>query len=672
MCSFVVGVLLSCLVARTAGKRGTDSNMVSFHSSEASSFEVKLNDLPYNKKFESDVLTRCVGSSHASTALRADWQAQLSQIKMDLDFEYIRFHGLLDDDSSFSQLFKFILFQNQRITIPFKDFFFSLCNTVSVVIKNRNLDVFAQTPSFQSCIFKPHVDYCDPPGPVFNASSKEDCCTLCYKSSTGLPNPCVAAVYAPEGKCYTKLATNCPLNKTSLDIQACITNRTSPKGYMYSWVNIFKVFDFLRSIKMRPVVELSFMPSLLASEPTLVGFWYRGGRSPPRDFAEWQDFIKQLTEALIGRYGADELRKWYFEIWNEPNCGFYATAPCCGPTCGNQTAYMELFKSTYDAIKSVDAKLQVGGPATAQLAWLDDFIESAAEQNCRPDFVSSHLYPTDPFISQDRNGFATAIEEAVKTIQTSAAKVHQNPAPPLLITEFNCGLGINCADAPYAGSFVAHHTIMAQKTTKEIRLQSYWTFSDIFEEQGQVPSEFSQAFGMQSINGIPKPVYRALELIKRLHPVSFPVIEQITNNTTTANTSVEVVATMQNTSSSSKLKSVEILVTNHVGGPARQPSPSDPAVNVTLYFTNNIPIGHVIEIRRVDANHSNALNLYNNVLDRPPYPSAPQIASLNKASLIHVEHLKPTIIDMQDWQLSLNVPSFSVTSISFNVSVEEL
>ena len=223
--------------------------------------------------FNSDILTRCVGSSHAATALRADWQKQLAKIQADLGFEYIRFHGLLDDD-------------------------------MSVVLKSKLLK--DTDPAKQPCEFVSRRDYCDPAGPVLNASSPKECCELCYNTSTGLPEPCIAAVYTPDGLCYTKLGTNCPLNKTDPNITACITNRRTPRGFMYSFVNIFKVFDFLRSIGMRPVVELSFMPSLLSSDPTHTGFWYRGGRAPPKDFADWRDLIKQLVTALVDRYGLDE------------------------------------------------------------------------------------------------------------------------------------------------------------------------------------------------------------------------------------------------------------------------------------------------------------------------------------------------------------------------------
>lgn len=202
------------------------------------------------KPFVSDTVLKCFGSSHAATALRSDWQAQLTKVQRDLGTEFVRFHGLLDDDMSVVLEYK---------TIHSDD--------------DIGAEGAAQMAVSKNCTFKPHVDYADPAGPVVNVSSQAECCAACYNTPTGLPQPCVAAVYTDGGQCYTKLSTSHPVSKPNVGVTACVTDRPSPKGFMYSWVNVFKVFDFLRSINMRPVVELSFMPSLLASDPTSVGFW---------------------------------------------------------------------------------------------------------------------------------------------------------------------------------------------------------------------------------------------------------------------------------------------------------------------------------------------------------------------------------------------------------------
>jgi xylan 1,4-beta-xylosidase len=339
---------------------------------------------------------------------------------------------------------------------------------------------------------------------------------------------------------------------------------------MFSFVNIFRVFDFLLSIDMKPVVELSFMPSLLATDPTEVGFWYRGGHSPPKDFNEWRSLISELTTALIDRYGLAEIKSWYFEVWNEPNCGFYdSESECCGPTCGNKTAYLDLFTNTFAAIKSVEKSLRVGGPATAQLGWLDTFLTGAVGAGATPDFLSSHLYPTDPHINHSRTGMNEAFEAAAALVKTTSATLKLDAPPPLLITEFNCGLGLECADAPYAASFIALQAIAAQSTTESIVFESYWTFSDIFEEQGQVPSEFSQAFGAQSINGVPKPVYRAMQLVKRLQPRRVAVAAPLSPPPALDGLVTTAEAAPPTTPGAAPTVRVEALVVNHVGGPPK-------------------------------------------------------------------------------------------------------
>jgi hypothetical protein len=252
-------------------------------ASTATVFNVDLSQPPV--PFASDVLTRTFGSSHASTALTTDWQAQLKKVHDDLGTEFVRFHGLLDDDMS--------------VVIP-------------------SAPVLAPTPT-HNCTFVAHRDYSDPAGPVLDATSAQECCTLCYEASTGLPQPCIAAVFA-AGKCYTKLAANHPYDVPGGAQTACVTSRPSPAGFSFSFTNIFRVFDFIVSIGMRPLVELSFMPSLLATDPSDVGFWYRGGHSPPKRWDDWTLLLTELVRALELRYGAEEVRSWYFEVWNEPNC----------------------------------------------------------------------------------------------------------------------------------------------------------------------------------------------------------------------------------------------------------------------------------------------------------------------------------------------------------------
>src|SRR5581483_6686858 len=86
----------------------------------------------------------------------------------------------------------------------------------------------------------------------------------------------------------------------------------------YSFHNIDRIYDFLRSIEMRPMVELSSMPQALASGDKTV-FHYHANVTPPKDYNAWGTLVSKLAQHWIDRYGAQEVSLWPIEVWNEPN-----------------------------------------------------------------------------------------------------------------------------------------------------------------------------------------------------------------------------------------------------------------------------------------------------------------------------------------------------------------
>lgn len=91
------------------------------------------------------------------------------------------------------------------------------------------------------------------------------------------------------------------------------------EGYLFSFFNIDRIFDFLLRIGMRPFVEIGFMPSLMASG-TQTWSHYRANVTPPKKWSDWSDLIVAFMKHLIDRYGLNEILTWNFEVWNEPNC----------------------------------------------------------------------------------------------------------------------------------------------------------------------------------------------------------------------------------------------------------------------------------------------------------------------------------------------------------------
>ncbi len=198
---------------------------------------------------------------------------------------------------------------------------------------------------------------------------------------------------------------------------------------LYSFFNADQVMDFLLSIGMRPFVELSFMPEMLASGHNTV-FHYRGNVTPPASMDDWGTLIAALVGHWVDRYGAAEVGQWFFEVWNEPNLAGFWT--------GTRDDYFALYRATALAIKRVDPTLRVGGPVTAAGAWIDAFLEFCRTQDVAVDFVSTHFYPTDALgaIGQDTE---TQLATGPRDAMLSQARTTRAAAGdrPLYYTEWS-------------------------------------------------------------------------------------------------------------------------------------------------------------------------------------------------------------------------------------------
>lgn len=282
---------------------------------------------------------------------------------------------------------------------------------------------------------------------------------------------------------------------------------------VYSFYNADQICDFLLSIGMKPFMELSFMPSTLSSGGDIV-FHYKGNITPPRDYAAWGTLIKKLVGHWVERYGQEETRAWFFEIWNEPNLSAFWT--------GTQLEYFNLYKTAAEAIKAIDPELRVGGPATAQNAWIPEFLSFCEKEGAPVDFVSTHHYPTDAFgkPGDDTITQLSLSRRSVLRDEAATAKSQANEKP-LYYTEWSTSSNPfdTLHDRLYAAAYIAKTVLEARGIVEGY---SYWTFSDIFEENYFSSTPFHGGFGLMNIYGIPKPAYRAYEL---LHHLGFELLK---------------------------------------------------------------------------------------------------------------------------------------------------
>lgn len=280
---------------------------------------------------------------------------------------------------------------------------------------------------------------------------------------------------------------------------------------VYNFSYIDQIYDGLLAAGVRPFVEISFMPNKLAAKDMPHVFWYKPNVSPPKDWVKWDALIRAFARHLIDRYGIDEVAQWYFEVWNEPNLDFWGGEP-------KQATYWELYDHTATTLHAVSDRLRVGGPATAQAAWVDDFIRHCAEKKVPLDFVSTHVYANDPPanvfgsdgpVSRDKF-VCKAVDKVHNQIKSSAM-----PTLPLFWSEFNASYMTepDVTDSTYMGPWLAD-TI--RQCDGLVDMMSYWTFSDVFEEQGVVKTPFYGGYGLLAEGGIPKPAFNAFKLLHTL------------------------------------------------------------------------------------------------------------------------------------------------------------
>jgi xylan 1,4-beta-xylosidase len=281
---------------------------------------------------------------------------------------------------------------------------------------------------------------------------------------------------------------------------------------IYNFSYIDQIYDGLLENKTRPFIELSFMPKKLTSDPSaLHPFWYKQNVAPPKDWNKWEQMIESFTRHLIDRYGIEEVAQWYFEVWNEPNIDFWAGDP-------KEATYYELYDRAARAIKRVSPHLRVGGPATAQAALVDRFLAHCKEKNVPVDFASTHVYGNDK--AEDVFGTHEQISRN-RMVCRAVKKVHEQiaasafPKMPLIWSEYNASYMNEPAvtDTAFMGPWLADTVRQCDGLTA---MMSYWTFSDVFEEQGVVKTPFYGGFGLLAEGGIPKPAFNAFALLHRL------------------------------------------------------------------------------------------------------------------------------------------------------------
>ncbi|SRR5579885_640287 len=254
---------------------------------------------------------------------------------------------------------------------------------------------------------------------------------------------------------------------------------------LYDFTAIDNIYDHLLNLGLRPIIELSFMPRDLATSPAKTVFTYGALISLPRDWRAWEELVYRFASHLVERYGIAEVSRWGFEVWNEANLEVFWT--------GSQQDYFKLYQLAARAIKAVDSRLLVGGPATAAAGWLGDFLQFVRRAQVPLDFLSTHTYGNLPL--DVRRLLATPDFDHVRVWWTEWGVSPTHFAP------------VN--DSVFSAAFLLHGM---KRTQGKADMLAYWVLSDHFEELGRAPRLFHGGFGLLTIGNLRKPRYWALAL----------------------------------------------------------------------------------------------------------------------------------------------------------------
>jgi xylan 1,4-beta-xylosidase len=408
---------------------------------------------------------------------------------------------------------------------------------------------------------------------------------------------------------------------------------------LYSFFNADQIVDFLLSIGMKPFVELSFMPTALASGKKTV-FDYQANVTPPKDYKQWANLIGNLVSHWVDRYGLAEVRDWFFEVWNEPNLRAFWT--------GTQRDYFKLYRYAADAIKRIDQSLRVGGPATAKSEWIEEFLNFCERNNVPADFISTHQYPTDALGNEDDDTELQLFGSQRGLMREMAQDTRRlSNGKPVYYTEWNSSSNPRdpLHDESYAAAF-AVSTIMETKGLVEG--YSFWTFSDIFEENYFPSIPFHGGFGLLNLHGIPKPTYRAFEL---LHGVG---TEQLLVDGLHETVDCSVIR---------KDTGLTVVLTNHT-----TPGHSIESEQIDLRL-NTAAKPSEAHIQRIDREHVNPKLVWEE-MGQPEYLTNLDVERLQQASLL-AKKRQPLSYEDGTIVLRTELPAHAVAAITIDLPHRE-
>jgi xylan 1,4-beta-xylosidase len=440
---------------------------------------------------------------------------------------------------------------------------------------------------------------------------------------------------------------------------------------VYSWVIVDQIFDTFRAAGVKPLVEIGFMPKALSTHPepyrhdfprTPVGDIYTGWAYPPKDYQKWSELVYQFVHHLRERYGDDEVKTWLWEVWNEPDIGYWKGTP---------EEYLKLYDFAVNGVLRALPEARIGGPDTTGPGnakasdFLHEFLEHCAHQkNYANGKIGSHL----DFISFHPKGSPTwqgdyvqmgisrqlaAIENGFK-ITASFPEWRQTP---IILGESDpegcaaCSAQEHPQNLYRNGPLYGAYTVEVLNNILELARQEHinflgavtWAFE--FEDKPAFAG-----FRELATNGVDKPVLNAFRMLGLLGDERVKVTSsgalataEVVSAGVRTQPDVNAIATRKD-----KDREVEILVWNYHDDDL--PFPAAP-IELTITGLPTNTKRALVEHFRVDSDHSNAFTAWKE-MGSPQSPNEHESERLQSAGQLQLLS-SPAWVEMQQGSIKL-------------------
>jgi len=446
---------------------------------------------------------------------------------------------------------------------------------------------------------------------------------------------------------------------------------------VYDWTLLDRIFDTYLECGIRPYVEIGFMPKdLSVKREPYQHRWtpsaryeeiYTGWAYPPKDYGKWAELVYQWAKHCVQRYGRSEVETWYWQVWNEPNIGYWQ---------GTFEEFCRLHDTAIDAVRRALPTARVGGPDVAGSGgqFQKDFLRHCLEGTNRAtgqmgtplDFVSFHAKGAPRFVDGHvRMGIAghlRTIEDGFRII----ASFPQLQGRPVIIGESDpegcaacqgehLGYRNGTMYSSYTAAVFARKYELAERYGINLEGALTWAFQ--FEGQ-----PFFAGFRSLATRGIDKPVLNVFRMFSRMSGQRIAV--QSSGAVSLETMLREGVRQQPDVSALASLNehNLAVLVWHY-----HDDDLPGPEAHVALKMANLPSNFRQVSVRhfRIDQTHSNAYTLWKE-MGCPQNPAPEEYALLEQAGRLAEIPAPQTHAESDTITLDFSLPRQAVSLLLFS------